>query len=106
MSKLPADLWSVTSDGLKLVRPVFRVHYIDAAGEPVATRALRRREPMALGQKQFGEVKTDKGGGAGHEYLALPENRQLGSRPVAPSSTAIGGLASPLPAGASEMSRK
>lgn len=44
MTKLPADLSSVTSVGLDLAKHVFQVHAVDAAGKVVAARALRRRE--------------------------------------------------------------
>jgi len=44
MVKLPNDLSSVTTVGLDLAKHVFFVHGIDAAGERVVAKALRRRE--------------------------------------------------------------
>lgn len=48
MSKLAADLSVVTSVGLDLAKHVFQVHCVDAAGEVIVAKALRRRELLAF----------------------------------------------------------
>lgn len=48
MSKLSADLSSVTVVGLDLAKHVFQVHCIDQAGRVVLNRSLRRREVLAF----------------------------------------------------------
>jgi transposase len=53
MSKLSAELSSVTVVGLDLAKHVFQVHCIDGEGRSVVNRALRRREVLSL----FGRLR-------------------------------------------------
>lgn len=48
MSKLATDLSSVTLVGLDLAKHAFFVHAVDAEGEQVVARALRRRDVLAF----------------------------------------------------------
>jgi transposase len=53
MSKLSAELSSVTVVGLDLAKHVFQVHCIDGEGRAVVNRALRRREVLSF----FGRLR-------------------------------------------------
>jgi transposase len=48
MSKVAADLSTVTTVGLDIAKHVFQVHAVDAAGKMVLNRALKRRELLAF----------------------------------------------------------
>jgi len=44
MSKLTAELSSVTTVSVDLAKHVFQIHAVDAAGKVIVARALRRRD--------------------------------------------------------------
>lgn len=48
MSKVAPDLSSVTTIGLDLAKHVFYVHAINAAGDPVIAKAVRRRDLLSF----------------------------------------------------------
>lgn len=44
MSKIAADLSSVTTVSVDLAKHVFQVHAVDAGGKVIVAKALRRRD--------------------------------------------------------------
>jgi transposase len=69
----------ITTIGLDLAKSIFQIHAVDAAGQPVAIKALRRAQVLPF----FAKVPPCPGSGsrrAGHRIIGLARWRSWGTK--------------------------